>query len=268
MEPGIMLYIDCKVDVFTQIRVLQEIGIRRTFLNAKHPQIDRVIRAIREAGLTCDNLHAEYVFTQDGEKFHVDDLSREGPKGDRMAARIMENIDVCARHGIPLIVVHPSYDPPALAKNDFARQRYTAIGNYAREKAVAIAFENLKYTENLAFLMELVPDAKFCWDCGHEYSRLADQKPMPLFRDRLAALHIHDNFVTNDDHLIPFTGKVDFDAVGRELAQSGFDGTLMLEILYGRNPAYSNEPTYRDFALKAQAAAQRIIHIVEKYRNS
>ena len=114
--------------------------------------------------------------------------------------------------------------------------------------------------------MSAVPDAKFCWDCGHEYSRLADEKPMPLFRDKLAALHIHDNFITSDDHLIPFTGKVDFDYVAKELAQSGFDGTLMLEILYGRNKTYTTEPTYREFACKAKLAAEKLIDLVEKYR--
>ena len=132
---------------------------------------------------------------------------------------------------------------------------------------MTIAFENLKYTENLKYLMSLIPDAKFCWDCGHEYSRLVDEKPMPLFKDRLAALHIHDNFIKTDNHLIPFTGKVDFDYVGRELAVSGFNGTLMLEILYGKNEQSSTEPTYEDFAIKAKRAAEKIIDIVEIYRS-
>ena len=251
-----MLYVDCKkADIYEQIKTLKEIGVRRTFINAKHPEIDKVLNTIKDAGLVCDNLHAEYAITHNGEKINIDDMSREGKAGNIMATKIMENIDI-----------HPSYDPPALAINDIAKERYTAIGSYAREKGVTIAFENLKYTENLEYIMSLVPDAKFCWDCGHEYSRLVGQKPMPLFRDKLAALHIHDNFITTDDHLIPFTGKVDFEYVGRELAESGFDGTLMLEILYGRNEKYSNEPTYKDFALKAKHAAEKIIEIVNRYK--
>ena len=267
MEAGIMLYVDCKVDVYEQIKVLSEIGVKRTFINAKHPEIDNVICAIRDAGLICDNIHAEYTITHNGEKIHIDDISRAGKAGDIMVSRIMQNIDTCAKHGIPVIVVHPSYDPPSLAKNDFAKERYTAIGSYAREKGVTIAFENLKYTENLKYVMSLVPDAKFCWDCGHEYSRLVDEKPLPLFRDRLVALHVHDNFIKTDDHLIPFMAKVDFDYVGRELAKSGFDGTLMLEILYGKNQLSSTEPTYKDFAIKAKRAAEKIIDIVERYRS-
>ena len=269
MEPGIMLYVACeKADVYEQINALKEIGVRRTFVSAKHPEIDKVIYAIKDAGLICDTIHSEYVITHNGEKIHMDDISREGKAGEIMTSRIMKNIDLCAKHDIPVIVVHPSYDSPELAINDIAKERYTAIGDYAREKGVTIAFENLKYTKNLEFIMSLVPDGKFCWDCGHEYSRLADHKPMPLFRDRLAALHVHDNFIENDDHIIPFLGKVDFEYVGRELAESGFDGTLMLEILYGRNEKYSNEPTYKDFALKAKHAAEKVIKIVEKYRNN
>ena len=268
MEPGIMLYIGCKVDVLEQIEILKEIGVRHTFINGKHPEIDKVLRAIKDAGLVCDTLHSEYAITHHGEKIHMDDISRPGNAGEIMVSRILKNIDTCAEHKIPVIVVHPSYDSPELAINPIARQRYTEIGNYAREKGVTIAFENLKYTKNLEFIMSLVPDAKFCWDCGHEYSRLADEKPVPLFRDKLAALHIHDNFIASDDHLIPFTGKVDFDYVAKELAQSGFDGTLMLEILYGRNAAYSAEPTYKDFALKAKLAAEKLIGLVNRYRSS
>lgn len=135
-------------------------------------------------------------------------------------------------------------------------------------KSYIIAFENLKCTKNLEFIMSLVPDAKFCRDCGHEYSRLADHKPMPLFMDRLVALHVHDNFIENDDHIIPFLGKVDFEYVGKELAESGFDGSLMLEILYGKNEKYSNEPTYKEFVLKAKQSAEKVIEIVKKYRNN
>ena len=144
-----------------------------------------------------------------------------------------------------------------IAVNDIAKERYTAIGDYARQKGVTIAFENLKYTKNLEYIMSIVPDAKFCWDCGHEYSRLVDDKPMPLFGKKLAALHIHDNFFTQDKHLIPFTGKIDFENVGKQLAESGYDGTLMLEILYGGNEENSVEPTYKDYALKAKRAAEK-----------
>ena len=268
MELGIMLYIGCKkADVFEQINILKEIGVRRTFINAKHPQLDRVLCALQEAGIVCDNLHSEYQGNLDGKSIGMDDFSREGPAGEYLLSRIMKNIDQCAQYHIPVIVVHPSNDEPEKAINDIARQRYTALGNYAREKGVEIAFENVKFTKNLEFIMSLIPDAKFCWDCGHEYSRLVGDRPMPLFGKRLAALHIHDNFLTRDQHLIPFTGKIDFEVIAKQLAWSGYDGTLMLEIMYRDTEGLTTEPTYKEFATKAKLAAEKVIRLVEHYRS-
>ena len=99
MEAGIMLYVDCSVDVYEQIKILREIGVKRTFINAKHPEIDKVLSTIKAAGLICDNLHAEYSINYNGEKIHIDDMSRAGNAGDIMASRIMKNIDVCANNG-------------------------------------------------------------------------------------------------------------------------------------------------------------------------
>ena len=127
MEAGIMLYIGCRVDVFEQIRILKEIGVRRTFINAKHPEIDKVLLAIKDAGLICDTIHSEYTITHNGEKIHMDDISRAGEAGEIMAARFMNNIETCAKHYIPVIVVHPSYDPPELAINEIAKERYTDL---------------------------------------------------------------------------------------------------------------------------------------------
>ena len=134
MEAGIMLYIDCKIDVYEQIKILKEIGVRRTFINAKHPEIDKVLCAIKDAGMICDNLHSEYAITHNGEKIHMDDVSREGNAGEIMTSRIMKNIDVCAKHSIPVIVVHPSYDPPELAINDIAKERAISASKSEEEK--------------------------------------------------------------------------------------------------------------------------------------
>ena len=266
MEAGIMLYIDCKVDIYEQIKTLKEIGVKKTFINARHPEIDKVLEFIKKEGLICDNLHAELNITHQGQKYLMQEMCNPGIVGDKMQERIMKNIDACERQNIPTIVIHSPHGAPELSINDFSRKRYLELGNYAREKGVTIAFENIQYTENLKYVMDLVPDAKFCWDCGHEYCRLVGERPMPLFGKKLAALHIHDNCLTRDDHCIPFTKNIDFDAVGRQLAESGYDGTLMLEIMYGVNEENSTEPTYRDYALKAKRAAEKIIDIVNNYR--
>ncbi len=267
MEPGIMLYVNCKkTDVYEQIRTLAEIGVRHTFINVGYPEIDNALKYMKELGITCDNLHSEYRGNFRGEDCSMQDICFEGTKGDRMLEILMDNVDKCAEHNIPVLVVHSPVTEPNLAKNEVTATRYIALGDYARKKGITLAFENIAYTENVEYAFSLVPDAKFCWDCGHQHCRRKDGKPMPLFAKKVVALHVHDNFFEKDHHMIPFDGKIDFEEVGRELAESGFDGTLMLEILYGANEYNSTEPTYRQFALKAKAAAEKIIGIVEKYR--
>lgn len=105
--------------------------------------------------------------------------------GEKMLKKIIKNIDTCAKHNIPVIVVHPSNELPELAINETAKERYTAIGDYARKNGVTIAFENVIFTKNLEYIMSLVPDAKFCRDCGHEHSRLIGKRPMTLFGKKL-----------------------------------------------------------------------------------
>ena len=56
---------------------------------------------------------------------------------------------------------------------------------------------------------------------------------MPLFGDRLICTHIHDNSAVfnADDHLLPFDGKCDFDYIAAAIRESGYKGSLMLEIV-------------------------------------
>jgi sugar phosphate isomerase/epimerase len=46
---------------------------------------------------------------------------------------------------------------------------------------------------------------------------------------RLQALHIHDNDKWQDSHQIPFSMKIDFEAVAKALKDIGYQGYLTLE---------------------------------------
>ena len=75
-----MLYIGCRVDIYQQIETLREIGVRRTFLNARCPEIDKVLDAIKAAGLICDNLHSELSMDYQKKNIHIKyKTPRRGP---------------------------------------------------------------------------------------------------------------------------------------------------------------------------------------------
>ncbi len=190
-----------------------------------------------------------------------------------MLSRLKDSIDKCAKYNIPVTVVHVSSGRPMPEITQAGEERYAELFRYAEEKNVTVALENLRYLENISFLAEKYKNTAFCWDCGHEACYTDDIRFMKLFGDRLAALHINDNRNKNDmdDHFIPFDGNIDFERVAQELAESGYNGTLMLEIgKTGFGDATGMYETISDeeYMDKAAAAARKIADRVEEIRKS
>lgn len=265
MEVGIMLFINCKeCPVEEQIEILKSIGVRRTFLAASHPRLDEVMKAVNDAGMICDNFHGAF---NEPDGYKMNDMHKDGEAGDIMLERIMNNITTCVKHKIPLLVLHISGEPPSTTINDIGDYRYKKLGDFARENGVTLVFENTAgHLENFKHVSELIPDAKFCYDNGHEFLFSRDANLLSYFGERLGALHITDNNGTHDNHFIPFDGIIDFEKVSKEIADNGYNGTLMLELMYGGE--YAEKMTYREFAVKAKLAGERIIEMVEKYINN
>lgn len=265
MEPGIMLYINCTdARVENQIETLKEIGVKKTFLAASNPRLEEVMCLVKENDIICETLHG--VFNEpDG--YTAEDLHKPGEAGDIMLERLINNISNCVIHGVPILVLHLPGDNISNVKNEYSELRYKKLGDFARKNGITLAFENTgKCVENFKYILNLIPDAKFCWDNAHQSLFAGDEKFLPLFSDKLVALHITDNNLCHDDHLIPFDGKIDFDVVAKTLAAIGYDGTIMLELLF--RDSYAETMSYKDYALKAKFAAERIIEMVKKYRNN
>ena len=140
---------------------------------------------------------------------------------------IFRSIDACAEHEIPILVVqgwqgriYTFPDTPL----DF--RVFDRLMDYAEQKGVTIAFENLEGEEYLQALMERYPNAGFCWDSGHDHCYPHKTDFLKAFGHRLIMTHLNDNFGLrhpngipsgNDDlHLLPHDGTVDWDqAIGR-----------------------------------------------------
>jgi len=142
-----------------------------------------------------------------------------------------------------------------------------ALMEASREIGVSIAFENQRKLANLALMFEYYEDALFCWDVGHEACFAGGREYMPLFGDKLAALHIHDNTCefNHDFHMLPYDGKINFDKVARAIAESGYTGSLMLEVGRWGSPRYDGLSA-EEYYNRAGIAAKRLRDAVESYR--
>lgn len=131
----------------------------------------------------------------------------------------------------------------------------------------SFAFENQRKLANLAWAMETFgPDSNvgFCWDCGHESCFTPGREYMPIFGKRLVCTHIHDNhgIYNGDDHMLPFDACMDFEKVARQIRESGYEGSLMLEVGPGAHEVYQNL-TWEEFFERAAVAVKRLRDLVD-----
>ena len=100
-----------------------------------------------------------------------------------------------------------------------------------------------------------------CYDSGHgnflKDSGLAWLEPR---KERLIALHLHDNDGASDQHNIPFTGRVDWDRLMRIIAESPYDKAVNLECAIHK----TGLATETDFLVKSLEAAKKIEAMIEK----
>lgn len=115
--------------------------------------------------------------------------------------------------------------------------------------------------------MNKIPKAKFCYDCGHEACRMTGIRYMQEFGNRAVALHIHDNLcmLDTDNHFIPFDGNIDFETVAKDIAESGFNGTLMLELKTKKDGKYKSLSDEEYFE-RAVNAANKLTQMVKGWR--
>jgi len=200
-------------------------------------------------GMEYETLHAPFG--------HMNDIWLEDDHG--MLDELLNCVDHCVLAGAPIAVVHLSAGSKPPSITDIGRERFTRLVEYGREKNVKIAFENQRKLANIAWAFEAFPDESvgFCWDCGHELCFTPGRHYMPLFGDRLICTHIHDNTcIYNDDsHFLPFDGAGDFDYVARAIRESGYTGSLMLEV--GNKTRYG-EMSPQDFI---EEAYRRIVKL-------
>lgn len=231
------------------LKRIAELGFSATFTGVY--DISRhlaIAESCRKYGIAYETLHAPFG--------HINDIWLEDDNG--MLDELKYTVDCCAAAGVPIAVVHLSsgMNPPSIT--DIGRARFAELVAYAAGKQVKIAFENQRMLANLAWAFETFRDETvgFCWDCGHENCFTPGRRYMPLYGDRLICTHIHDNSCqfNHDDHRIPFDSAADFDYVAKTLKESGFDGTLMLEVFMGKN----DTGTPDDYLVRAAAAAKKL----------
>lgn len=258
MKLGIEWNYKCTGSIEEQVRCMKSCGFDATFLEKEEDRIEEIMHYLDKYDITCENYHAPFD--------HINDMWMDGSEGEIMLSRLCKAIDLCAKYKIPVLVVHLSSGktPPRMC--DVGFDRYDRLIKYSAQRKVTIAFENIRRLDNVAYALENYEDVGFCWDVGHEACYTPDIRFMPLFGKRIVSLHLHDNtgIYDQDVHWLPYSGVINMDKTAKYLAESPYQGAVMLEVL----PSTAGIDNMKEFYQKAYEVARRFANAVEQYRKS
>lgn len=195
----------------------------------------------RRLGVSFKQAHAYFPLTSGvGE-----DGLPDGAFGEEMMRRSV----VAARIlGVEWMVVHPisvkNKDDPSLeASMKYNLDYFSKWHEFFREQGVGMAIENMIWgcgnknvwadPANLIALVDQLnqPDIGICLDTGHAFlSGYQPEDCVRAFGSRLKATHIDDNHGNHgDEHLVPFMGKISWEAVIRALKEIGYENDFSFE---------------------------------------
>lgn len=158
---------------------------------------------------------------------------------------LKRSIECTAEAGGAVCVIHPNNDWTDKKNADL----YHSLLPFAKEHNVKIAAENMwnldTQTQQIVacscstpkrfnHLLNEVNDTHLvaCLDIGHAELRGLNTGAVEMITalgDRLQALHVHDVDFQHDNHQIPFSLCVDFQAVINALKENGYKGDMTLE---------------------------------------
>lgn len=194
------------------------------------------VRSVAEFyGVTFEQSHAPFPSQREKDVIY----------NSKMFDLLSRSAEISAMLGVKMMVVHPVfYKRRPLEKNiDF----FNKIERLASENGIRIAIENVwgadkrgnpvpnisgSRSDTLKALIDSLDCRYFtaCVDVGH--CGLVGEKPWEMIRnmgDRIGCFHIHDNDNKSDLHTLPYTAKLDWDAVLGAVADIGYAGSFTFE---------------------------------------
>ena len=165
---------------------------------------------------------------------NINDIWNQDESGDMLVERYKQDIKTCKENDIPMVIMHLTSKQEAPMYNEKGLKRIQEIVDYAKELNIKVAFENTKIKGYLEYVLQNIQNDNvgICYDAGHCHAHFNDEFNYEMFKNRIFAVHLHDNDKTADQHLIPFDGTINWNNVVTKLKECNYDGPVTLELSY------------------------------------
>lgn len=254
-------YDNKNVSVIDTIHSIKKAGFKNVFLQ----WYDKDWEYSQEEQVElCKNLDLNIIFAHLGYQ-NINSIWVEGQEGDGLVERYKKNIKECKDNNIPMVVMHLTSKTNAQRYNEIGLNRLKEIVKYAKDLDIKVAFENTKIKGYLEYVLDNIKDENvgICFDAGHCHAHFDDEFDFKFFKDRIFAVHLHDNDKTEDLHLMPFDGTIDWKSYIRNLNKSNYDGPITLELCYRYD--YLNM-SLDDFYKQGYDIANKLVKMFEEIK--
>ncbi|MCA1370280.1 sugar phosphate isomerase/epimerase [Bradyrhizobium sp. BRP14] len=219
-------------------------------------EIEFTRRIVAEAGLKTHSVHASNGVNPVSELAHAGPVpfARETRKNilsrhewqRQSGVELLKNrVDLAATLSAPNVVLHVDIADDTFRSSETEQaffeplfRSFDEVEAYCIERKVQIAVETLvkasaeNYLKLYGRLFERYGSEfmGLCYDSGHwELIEPGKLSVLEHYGNRLIATHIHDNFGAKDDHLLPFDGRLGWDAITKAIAATEYATPLNLE---------------------------------------
>ena len=187
---------------------------------------------LRENKLQCRQTHAPFDFRY-GEAMDFSNLHY---------LEIVRSIEFSALLGAKQIIIHGIKVPEGARSEEslvYNYQYYQSFGPFCREFDIQIGVENLitsvfpepQYLNRMLSMLDS-PYYIACIDLGHAI--IAGTAPEDYLQrvlpGKIQGLHVHDNDGKTDEHMLPYIGVLNWEAIVKALADIRYTGDFTLEI--------------------------------------
>lgn len=247
------------VTVIDTINAIEKAGFKNVFIQwynkEWNPTQEVQLKYIREKGLNVIFAHLGYK--------NINDLWLENEVGDKLVEGYKNDIKICKENNIPMVVMHLTSKSEAPKYNETGLKRLKEIVDYAQKLNIKVAFENTKIKGYLDYVIENIDNENvgICFDSGHYHVHFNDDLDFPKFKDRIFAVHLHDNDQSDDLHLMPFEGTLDWEETIKNLKECNYDGPVTLELCH-RNEYL--DMSIEDFYRKGYEVGEKLKEIFER----
>lgn len=220
------------------------------------PEIKQISLWLDEFGLALLNVHA----SAGKEKRFGSEREYERQAG---VALIQNRMEMAARLSSDVVILHAD-------QSESLESQLKSLSQLAKEShdlEVRVAIENPlngDFSRVSKLLSEFSPDfLGLCYDSGHGNIHYDGTRELERLKDRLIAVHLHDNDGSGDQHRIPFTGTVPWSRIAELISLSAYRKCMNLE-LYMKSHTYSTEAEYLKAAYIAGKKLTQMIADAEK----